>query len=179
MADPAPERVAVGYVARAKGVRGEVGIESLSWDPDRLAELSTVTLERKGSPDRELTIQTCRADAKGPLVKFVGVDSPEAARAELVGGYLTVDRAAVAPLPEGAFYVFEVLGCDVWEDGADRRRGVVTDVLQMPSTDVYQVRLDEGGEVLIPAVRDFVLDIDAANRRITVRGVDELFAGGS
>lgn len=171
------ERVAVGYVARAKGVLGEVGIQLLSWDSQRLQGLRRVRFERQGEADRELKIQHCRADARGPLVKFTGIDTPEDARAQLVGGYLTVARADVPPLPEGEFYVFEIIGCDVWDEDADMHRGVVTDVLTMPSTDVYAVRPEGGGEVLIPAVQNFVVRVDTASRRITVRGVEELFSG--
>lgn len=172
-----PDRVAIGYVAKAKGVRGEVGIESLSWDAARFDGLRRVRLERDGESDRELSIQHCRSDTRGPLIKFVGVDTREAAREQLVGGYLTVARDKVMPLPEGTFYIFEVVGCDVWELDATVRRGVVTEVLTMPSADVYAVRLDEGGQVLIPAVQDFVVSIDTEARRITVRGVEELFKG--
>ena len=170
-------RGAIGYVAKAKGVRGEVGIESLSWDSDRFAGLRQIWLERDGESDRELSIQHCRADTRGPLIKFAGIDTREAAREQLVGGYLTVARDKVAPLPEGSFYIFEVVGCEVWDEDAALRRGVVTEVLTMPSSDVYTVRLDGGGQVLIPAVLDFVVSIDTQARRITVKGVEELFKG--
>jgi 16S rRNA processing protein RimM len=173
-----PGRVAVGYVARAKGVRGEVGIQLLSWDPERFHGLRRVRLERTGEPDRELKIQHCRSDARGPLIKFTGIDTPEAARQQLVGGYLTVAGEDVAPLPEGAFYVFDVIGCEVWDQDLDVRRGVVLEVLAMPSTDVYAVRPDGGGEVLIPAVKNFVVSIDTEAQRITVQGVAELFKEG-
>ena len=86
-------------------------------------------------------------------------------------------RDKVAPLPEGSFYIFEVVGCEVWDEDAALRRGVVTEVLTMPSSDVYTVRLDGGGQVLIPAVLDFVVSIDTQARRITVKGVEELFKG--
>ncbi len=170
-----PERVAIGYVARPKGIQGEVGIELLSWDAERFVGLRRVRLERQGKPDRELKIQHRRSDNRGPLIKFTGIDTPEAAREQLVGGYLTVPVAELAPLPEGAFYIFDVVGCEVWDQDLEVRRGVVTEVLSMPSTDVYAVRLDDDSEVLIPAVKSFVVDIDTEAGRITVRGVDDLF----
>jgi len=173
-----PERVAVGYVARAKGIVGEVGIELLSWDTERFVGLRRVRLEREGEGDRELKIQHCRHDGRGPLIKFTGIDTPEAAREQLVGGYLTVSGTDVAPLPEGAFYIFEVVGCEVWDIDVERRRGVISEVLNLPSTDVYAVRLDGGGEALIPAVRNFIVGIDKEARRVTVQGVEELFEEG-
>jgi len=171
----APARVAIGYVARAKGVQGEVGIELLSWDAERFVGLRRVRLEREGKPDRELKIQHRRSDTRGPLIKFTGIDTPEAAREQLVGGYLTVAGVELAPLPDGAFYIFDVVGCEVWDKDAAQRRGIVTEVLTMPSTDVYAVQVDDGGEVLIPAVKNFIVEIDTEGQRITVQGVDELF----
>lgn len=170
-----PARVAVGYVAKAKGIRGEVGIELLSWDRERFHGLRRVRLERQGQADQELKIQHCRDDARGPLIKFTGFDTPEAARQHLVGGYLTVAGAEVADLPEGEFYVYDIVGCDVWDEEANVSRGTVTDVLSMPSTDVYAVRPEGGGEILLPAVQNFVVRIDTASRQIIVRGVEELF----
>jgi 16S rRNA processing protein RimM len=81
----------------------------------------------------------------------------------------------LAPLPDGAFYIFDVVGCEVWDKDAAQRRGIVTEVLTMPSTDVYAVQVDDGGEVLIPAVKNFIVEIDTEGQRITVQGVDELF----
>lgn len=174
----APGRIAIGYVARAKGIRGEVGIQLLSWDTDRFVGLRRVCLERQGKPDRALKIQHCRTDTRGPLIKFTGIDTPEAAREQLVGGYLTVSSTELATLPEGEYYIFDVVGCEVWDRDTAVRRGVVTEVLTMPSTDVYAVRLDGGGEVLIPAVKSFVIDVDTEAQRITVQGVDDLFDAG-
>ena len=102
-----PQRIAVGYVVRAKGVRGEVKVEPLTHSPERFDELTEVVLERPGDPERVLRIEGWRADMPGLLVKFAGVDSPEAARQELVEGYLMVPREEVADLPSGdIFYVF-------------------------------------------------------------------------
>lgn len=171
--DARPERVAVGYVVRAWGVRGEVAVEVLTWRPERLAELAEVVLERQAEAPRPLRIEAVRAVDRGLRMKFAGVDSPEAARSELVQGYLTVPRAEVPTPPAGRFYVFDLVGCQV-QDPEGRRVGQVEDVVEMPAADLYAVRLDAGGQVLVPAVRDFVLAVDLAQRRIVVRGVDEL-----
>lgn len=171
--DEGPQRVALGYVARARGVCGQVAVEALTWQPERLAALSEVALERDGWALRMLRVEAVRAVGRGLLMKFAGVDSPEAARAQLVKGYLTVPREEVPAPPADTYYVFDILGCQVC-DAEGRRLGQVEEVLAMPSTDVYAVRLDAGGQALVPAVRDFVVEVDVAGRRIVVRGIDEL-----
>ena len=173
----APERVAVGFARRAKGVRGEVLVEPLTWDPDRFDGLGAVRLERDGQPDLELRVELCRPGHGGVLVKFVGVDSPEEVREGITGGYLTVPRDQAAPPPDGRYFVFDVVGCRVWDDRG-RCLGEVTQVLEMPASDVFAVRLEAGGEILLPAVRGFVTGIDVDRRRIDVQGVEELLELG-
>lgn len=172
-----PGRVAVGFAGRAKGVRGEVVVEPLTWSPDRFEGLRDVRLERDGQADLELRIERSRPVPGGVLVKFAGFDSPEQVRDGITGGYLTIPRDQAAPPPEGRYFVFEVVGCRVFDD-LGRRLGEVTEVLEMPASDVFAIRLDGGGEVLLPAVRDFVRRIDVEDRRIEVRGIEELLAAG-
>ena len=160
-------------MTRAKGVRGEVAVEPLTWDPERFDELTEVWLERDGQTPRSVRIERWRADTRRLLVKIAGVDSPEAAREEVVGGYLTIPRDQVVPRPDDEYYVFEIVGCEVFDENGDRL-GEVSDVLEMPSTDLYAIRLAGGGEVLVPAVRNFVRTVDIGARRIVVRGLQDL-----
>ena len=122
---------------------------------------------------RRLVIEAWRIDAPGILVKFAGIDTPEEAKASLAKGYLTVPRDEVPPPPDGAHYVFDLVGCLV-VDEKGQALGEIADVLAMPSADVYLVRSGER-EVMVPAVANFVTDISLAERRISVRGVEELF----
>jgi 16S rRNA processing protein RimM len=169
----AGERITVGYVVRAKGVRGEVMVEPLTHSIERFHALSNVTVERPGQPLTELVIEYWQPEAPGVLIKFSGIDNPEQARHAIVKGYITVPREEVAPLPDGQHYVFDLIGCDV-EDESGLRLGSLIDVREMPSTDVYVI--DTGTkEVMVPAVQHFVVDVSVARRRITVRGVGDLF----
>jgi 16S rRNA processing protein RimM len=168
------ERVTVGYVVRPKGVKGEVKVKPLTHSVERFDELSVVVVERQGEPDRVLRIERWRPDQPGILVKFAGIDTPEAAKECLVKGYLTICRDEVAPLPSSdAFYVFDLVGCRV-EDESGRDMGAVVDVLEMPSTDVFIIRRN-GEEVMVPMMSSFISDLSVADRRLVLRGVEELF----
>jgi 16S rRNA processing protein RimM len=172
----ADTRVAVAYVHRAKGVRGEVKAELFSADPTRLGQLGEVVVQKAGQPDRPLRLVSCGADAPGVRIKFAGVDSPEQAREWLVGGYLTVRRDQVPPLPEGSYYEFDLMGCCV-ADETGQVLGLVAEVHHLPTLDAYRV-VGAAGEFMLPAVSDFVVSVDIGNRRLVVRGVDELLAAG-
>lgn len=167
------ERIAVGYIVRAKGIRGEVRVEPLTGRLERFDDLTEVFLERGREPALPLAIEWWRRDVPGVLVKVAGIDTPEEAKRLLAKGYLTVPRDEVPPPPEGAHYVFELVGCQVVDENGEVL-GEVADVLAMPSSDVYLVRSGER-EVMVPAVASFVTDVAPEQRRISVRGVAELF----
>jgi len=165
-------RIAVARITRTKGLAGHVKAEVLTHDVRRLDRLTEVVLQKERQLDRVLALQEWRPEPGGVLLKFAGVDSPEEARAVLCGGFVTVAPEEAAPLPADTYYVFDLVGCTV-EDEEGRTVGRLVEVLQMPSTDVYQVR-GEAGEVLIPAVADFVVRVSIAEKRVVVRGVSEL-----
>ena len=172
MQPEASERVAVAFVTRAKGVRGEVFAETLSHSPQRFGELSRVVLQSDGAPDQVMQIENWRPEGRGIILKFRGVDSPERAREIATKRYVTVAPDEVAELPEGMHYISEVVGCRV-ENEEGEYLGHIADVLQAPSTDAYRVKNGDR-EFLVPAVEHFIVDMAVEESRIVVRGVEEL-----
>jgi 16S rRNA processing protein RimM len=164
-------RVAVAYISRPWGVRGEVRAEALTHRVERFSDLRDVVLQCAGRPDRPLELECWRTDAKSLLLKFAGIDAPEQARSILAGGYVTIAPEQRDPLPEGTHYIDDLMDCAV-VNSAGEPLGRIVEVVSMPSTDVYVVR-GAKGEALVPAVGDFVVEI--APGRVVVRGVEELF----
>jgi 16S rRNA processing protein RimM len=170
------ERIAVGYVTRPKGVKGQVVVEPLTHDPQRFARLTEVVLAREGGAERRLRLESWKVEGRALIVKFAGINTCEQAREQLVKGYLTIAPEEAAPLPPDTFYVHDLIGCRI-ETETGALLGQLTEVLKLPSTDAYVVRpAGGGGEFLIPAVGDFVVEVSPAQRRVVVRGVEELLA---
>ena len=84
------ERVAVAFITRAKGVRGEVFAELLSHSPERFDQLSRVVLQSDRKLDQELEIEHWRPQGRGIILKFRGIDTPENARMVTAKRYMTV-----------------------------------------------------------------------------------------
>lgn len=104
-------------------------------------------------------------------VKFLDIDTPDAV-APLRGSELLVPADDVYPLPEGTFYVFQIVGLKVkTEEGMEVGR--VVDVLSHPGNDLFVVQREDEGEALIPAAKDLVR-IDLAGGRLVVKNVDGL-----
>ena len=167
--DPA-RRVAVAYVSRTYGVRGEVRAETLTHCLGRFDALSHIVLQRDGRPDLPLKLERWRVDGKGLLLKFAGFEAPETARAELCKGSVTVAPDQVAAPPEGTYYIDDIVDSIV-VDQDGHELGRIAEVMQMPSTAVYVVRSAKG-EILVPAISDFVVEIERG--RVVVQGIENL-----
>ena len=159
-ANSAPDRIRVGFVRRAVGLRGEVSVEPLTDDPARLRDGLEVHAGRSVR-----TIEHVRRTPRDVAVKFAGVDDRDGAEL-LRGTYLEVDAAAVAPLPEDRYYHWQIVGLEVVRPSGESV-GTVVDVQEYPANDVWVV--DRGdGELLVPALKDVVLEVDLAGGRVVV-----------
>ena len=105
------------------------------------------------------------------IVKFEGCDDSDAAQA-FRGSYISITANQLAPLNEGSFYIFDLLGCTVCGmDGGTV--GVLKDVLETGSNDVYVIQpggnnIKRTEEILVPALKSVVKDVDIANKRIVI-----------
>ena len=156
------ERIVIGRVGAAHGIRGELRIIPLTDFPERFAALREVMVG-----DELLHIESAKPQGKNFLMRFREYTVREDAQ-KLTGRLLTVARAEAAPLDEGEYYVFDIVGLTVYDE-ENNELGTVENVLRTGSNDVYAVRSEDGREILIPALRKVVRTIDVPNGRMTVR----------
>lgn len=160
--EEAPAFLAVGKIRRPHGLRGEVLLEVYTDFPERLSPGRVVYA---GEQRERLVIRRARAHRDGLLLAFEGFSGP-AEVAGLRNRILYVARQEAAPLAEGEYYYYQLVGLTVVaEDG--RELGRLTEVLLTGANDVYVVR-GEQGEVLLPAIPQVVRSIDLATRRMMV-----------
>jgi 16S rRNA processing protein RimM len=169
--DPRPgtgeELLAVGRITRAHGIRGEVAVLNLSEVKVRFEPGSRLRLE----DGRTLTVEAARPHGHRLLVKFEEV--PDRTVAEALRGQVLLVPAAEAPDPaEGSYWVHQVVGLEVVTENG-RRLGHVREVLHNPANDLW-VTGGPGGEVLIPALGEVVLEVDVGAGRAVVREIEGL-----
>lgn len=85
---------------------------------------------------------------------------------------LEVPRSQAQPLPPGQYYVFQIIGLEVWTTGGDNL-GHVAEIMPTASNDVYLVR-GPRGEVLIPAIEAVIKEIDLERGRMTIEAIEGL-----
>ena len=155
--------VLVGRVARAHGNKGQV-IVNLDTDfaEDRFKAGEVLLLGRDATPR---VIRSVRFHQGRPVVALEGIETMNDAEA-LAGAELKVPAGDSALLPEGVFYQYDLIGCEV-RDSAGRFIGPVTGVEGTMEMSRLVVAGDHG-EVLIPLVADICTSVDVAARLIVV-----------
>lgn len=162
--------VVIGLLRRAHGVKGEVSVQPVSDIPERFKALERV-LVRQGVTTREVAVEGVRGKGGSVLLKLEGVDDRTAAEA-LMGAEIGVGRNDVCPIPEGTYYIFDLIGCKVVGKG-DRDIGLIDDVWKTPANDVFAVKT-ASGEVLIPVVQSVVKEIDLRRKVVKIEEIEGL-----
>ena len=150
-------RIAVGRIRRAHGVQGYVRFESLSGEIDHFPSMCEVELRGRGQPGRRYEVEAFRLSVPILLMKLGGVDDRDAA-AELAGREIWVDRRHAAPLGPNEYYLADLEGCEIQQDG--RTVGAVRAVLEAGAGDVLEAVHTDGRTVMIPFRRQYVRSAD-------------------
>jgi 16S rRNA processing protein RimM len=166
-----PSWVVVGRIARAHGVKGELAVLPLTQVPERFDPGSRLYVgEDEG---RAFTVSSSRPHHKMLLVVFDEVKDRTQAEG-LRGELLFVPAYSMPTLPAGEYWPHELIGCEVVTE-AGRALGSIREVVHTQGNDVWVAKAD-AEEVLIPALKDVVLEVDVAGRRVVVREIPGLTA---
>jgi len=167
----------IGRIVGPKGVRGELKIAPDSDDPMRLTELARLYIGDDVSSLTNFDIRSAciQPSRYGPtlVVQLDGLDSR--GDAEALGKKAVFALESELPtLEAGEFYLSDLVGLEVrTADG--KRLGEILDVYDLPAQTVLLVRLDGGGESMIPAVSEFVKRVDQEEGCVIVNPIDGMF----
>ena len=155
----------VGVITTTHGVRGEVKVFPTTDEAERFLELDYVLLDT-GRELRRLEIQNVKFFKNLAILKFKGIDNIND-REMYKGRDLWIPREEGQELAEGEYYVADLIGMQVvLEDGTVF--GTLKDVMETGANDVYVINTKEKGEVLLPAIRECILDVNVEENTMTV-----------
>lgn len=164
------EKICVGAIAGAFGVRGEVRLKSFCAVPSDIADYGALTTE----DGRQLAVTLTRSVKNGFAARLSGVTNKEAADA-LKGARLYVPRDRLPGLPDDEFYHADLIGMAVFDTGGTRL-GDVRDVHNHGASDLLEIGgPDRKGTVLLPFTKAAVPTVDMATGRIIADPPDGLF----
>ncbi|MBQ6590733.1 MAG: 16S rRNA processing protein RimM [Lachnospiraceae bacterium] len=159
------ERFQVGVITSSHGLRGEVKVFPTTDDPSHFLDLDQVILDGPGG-ERRLTIRSVKFFKKFVILGFEGLDRIEDVE-RLRGCALLIDREDAIPLEDGQYYVADLIGLSVrTRDG--REIGRLREVIETGSNDVYSVAREGQKDLLLPAIRDCILDVQPEEGYMTV-----------
>ena len=151
------ELLQVGVITTTHGVRGEVKVFPTTDDPARFKKLKDVILDN-GKAKKDLEIENVKFFKNMVILKFKGLDNINDVE-RFRQAKLLVTRENAVELEEDEYFIADLIGINVTSDEGEEL-GTIKDVLQTGANDVYCIRTEEHGEVLIPAIKDCILDVD-------------------
>lgn len=154
--------LAVGEVLKPQGVRGEIKVRPITCDPLRFTSLKSAFFEKDGVMV-PTGVKCVRLDPDAAYLMVEGVKDRDQAE-KLRGQLLYVDRAHAVELPEDTNFICDLVGCRATDDEGNDY-GELTEVMQPGAGDVYVFK-GPRGEVLVPALKRAVLDVNVNERKI-------------
>lgn len=164
--------ISVARIARPQGHRGEVIADLLTDFPDRFARLNTVTIKGSSGQSLSLRLENSRLHKGRIVLKFAGYDDMNRAE-ELRDSLVMIPRNQLVTLPEGSYYNFDLVDCDV-RTASGESVGKVIEVQDYGAAPLLVV-VNDDREFLIPLASSICVEIDIMNKRIIVEPPDGLF----
>ncbi|WP_236777907.1 ribosome maturation factor RimM [Anoxybacter fermentans] len=162
--------ITIGKVTKPHNRKGEVKCLILSDFPERFLELDRVFLENEEDIKR-MHVENVRFHKDYAIVKFAEVNSMNEAE-KLRGHFIKIPAHEAVELPEGHFFIHDLIGIDVYTDTGEYL-GQLEDINTTGSNDIYIVRKGKK-EILLPAIHDVVKEIDLESKKMIVHIIEGL-----
>lgn len=155
----------VGQIVNTFGIKGQVKVVPFTDDINRFDELKEIYIEKKNEL-KLFQIEKVNYSKNVVLLKLKGIDSIEEAN-KYRNCYIKIDRKDARKLPEGTYFIADLLGLDVYTD-ENKLLGKVDDIYNTGSNDIYVVKDELGKQILLPAIKDVLKQVDLDNGKIIV-----------
>ncbi len=161
----------LGQIVNTKGLKGEVKLNSFAEDDSVFETLDKVYLKRK-TEMVEKQIEKVGYSKNQVILKFKDCDSIDEAET-LRDMYLLVKRSDLGELPEGVYYIADLIGLDVYTDEGELL-GKVDDIYSTGANDIYVVKDDLGKQRLLPGIKEVIQETNLEEGRIIVHLIEGL-----
>ncbi|MBO4432999.1 MAG: 16S rRNA processing protein RimM [Clostridia bacterium] len=163
------EFIEAGEIVGTHGVRGMVRIKPWADSGEFLSGFKTLYSGDKKTP---LRFETIKPHGNIVIAAVCGVDSIE--KAETLRGKVLYIKREDADIPEGRYFVSELIGCRVFDSETKAEYGVIADVSATGANDVWHIKKD-GKEYLLPAINEVVKRVDIEREEIEICPMKGIF----
>ena len=161
----------IGKIVNTHGIKGDLKVIPLTDDIKRYDKLEWVYIDANGELEK-YTIETVKYHKQNVLLKLKGVDNMNEAL-PLKNSFIKIPRELAIKLPDNTYFICDLIDCEVIDENG-KVLGKVTDIIETGSNDVYVVKDGTNKEVLIPAIKDVVRNVDIQQKIISVNLLEGL-----
>ena len=152
----------VGVITQTHGIRGEVKVFPTTDDANRFRKLKETILDT-GKEKITLEIEGVKFFKQYVILKFKGYK----------GKSLYVTRANAVKLRKDEYFIADLIDINVYDE-EDKPFGILKDVIETGANDVYDIKMNDGRSVLVPAIKECILSVDIENRKMVIHLLDGL-----
>jgi 16S rRNA processing protein RimM len=155
----------VGVITTTHGIHGEVKVFPTTDDITRFNDLKQVIIDT-GKELIFMEVENIKFLKQQVIVKFIGIDDINEIE-KYRGKDILVSRENAVKLDTGEFYICDLIASEVFTDEG-LKLGMLTEILQTGANDVYVVKTEDNREVLLPSIKECIIDVDPINKKIIV-----------
>lgn len=165
------EYLEIGQIVNTFGIKGQVKVIPFTDDMTQFDTLKQIYIEKRKNLEL-FKIEKTNYHKNMIILKLKGIDTPEQAES-LRNCYIKINRKDARKLPEGTYFIVDLIGLDVYTD-EEKLLGTLEDIYNAGSSDIYVVRNSEGKQILLPAIKDVIKKVDIENKKVIVHIIEGL-----
>ncbi len=165
------EYLEIGQIVNTFGIKGQVKVVPFTDDITQFDTLKQIYIEKRKNLEL-FEIEKSNYHKNMIILKLKGIDTPEQAES-LRNCYIKINRKDARKLPEGTYFIVDLIGLDVYTD-EEKLLGTLEDIYNAGSSDIYVVRTSEGKQILLPAIKDVIKKVDIENKKVIVHIIEGL-----
>ncbi len=161
------DTIKLGKITAPQGIKGEVRVYPYTDELTRFSEIEAVLLD-----GQKRKIQNARYMKNMAVLKLEGVDDRNMAES-LRNKELLLAKEDLWEQPEDTYFIDDLVGCDVVSEDGDSV-GTLKNIISRPAQDLYEIERADGSTFLLPAVKEFIKNVDLDNKTITIHLINGL-----
>ena len=164
----------VGAITQTHGIRGEVKVFPMTDDISRFKNMKDLLLDTGRDGMLSLEVESVKSQKNLVILKFKGIDNINDVE-KYKGKGLYVTKENRVKLKKDEYFIADLIGCAVYtDDNTAEEFGRISDVFETGANDVYEIKLNDGRTVLVPAIKECILSVDIDAGRADIHLLDGL-----
>jgi len=161
----------IGQIVNTFGVKGEVKVNPFTDDIEQFERLKSI-LVVKNKQLQEIEIEKTRYQKNLVILKLKNIDDMNTAE-KYKGCYIKINRKDARKLPKGKYFIADIIGSEVITDDG-QKLGKVDDIYNTGSNDIYVIKDELGKQILLPGIKEVILNVDIEKQIVTVHLLEGL-----